>query len=275
MSIPDGTQAAVAADSSTDNRDPDAAGPSAPRTYVVGVGASAGGLEALQRLFARMRRTGAFSFVVVQHLSPDFKSVMAELLAQHTELAVQVVTSGMPIETDTVYLLPAGNEMTVSQGRLYLTERDAGKGLFLPYDVFLRSLAEDVGPCAIAVVLSGTGSDGSRGIRAIHEAGGLVMAQNEESAKFDGMPRNAIDTGLVDLVQPPEGLADALLRFLTHHTRLDLEQPASPTDPGAMGRILSLLQRECGVDFSEYKASTVGRRIERRLLLSDSRDLEG
>jgi two-component system, chemotaxis family, CheB/CheR fusion protein len=246
----------------------------AARTYVVGVGASAGGLEALQRLFARMRRTGAFSFVVVQHLSPDFKSVMAELLAQHTELTVRVVEDGMEVETDTVYLLPAGNEMTIREGRLYLAERDAGKGLFLPFDVFLRSLAEDAGPRAIAMVLSGTGSDGSRGVRAIHEAGGLVMAQSEDSAKFDGMPRNAVDTGLVDLIQPPEGLADALLRFLTHHPDLGLEQPDEQVDTGTLGRILSLMQRECGVDFSEYKSSTVGRRIERRLLLSDTRDLE-
>jgi two-component system CheB/CheR fusion protein len=252
----------------------EAESPAAARTYVVGVGASAGGLEALQRLFARMRRTGAFSFVVVQHLSPDFKSVMAELLAQHTELTVRVVENGMVAETDTVYLLPAGNEMTISQGRLYLAERDAGKGLFLPFDVFLRSLAEDVGPRAIAMVLSGTGSDGSRGVRAIHEAGGLVMAQSEDSAKFDGMPRNAVDTGLVDLVQPPEGLADALLRFLTHHPDLGLEQADAPADTDTSNRILALMQRECGVDFSEYKSSTVGRRIERRLLLSDSRDLE-
>jgi two-component system, chemotaxis family, CheB/CheR fusion protein len=249
--------------------------PSPARTYVVGVGASAGGLEALQRLFARMRRTGAFSFVVVQHLSPDFKSVMAELLAQHTELTVRVVENGMSVENDTVYLLPAGNEMTIKDGRLYLAERDAGKGLFLPYDVFLRSLAEDVGPRAIAIVLSGTGSDGTRGVRAIHEAGGLVMAQSEESAKFDGMPRNAVDTGLVDLVQAPEELADALLRFLTHHSRFSVEQPASAIEEGPLGRILALLQQECGIDFSEYKSSTVGRRIERRLLLSDSRDLEG
>jgi two-component system, chemotaxis family, CheB/CheR fusion protein len=253
----------------------DREGPSTARTYVVGVGASAGGLEALQRLFARMRRTGAFSFVVVQHLSPDFKSVMAELLAQHTELKVQVVEDGMAVETDTVYLLPAGNEMTIAEGRLRLAERDMGKGLFLPFDVFLRSLAEDAGPRAIAIVLSGTGSDGTRGVRAIHEAGGLVMAQSEESAKFDGMPRNAIDTGLVDLVQAPEELADALLRFLTHHSRFSVEQPASAIAEGSLGRILALLQQECGVDFSEYKSSTVGRRIERRLLLSDSRDLEG
>ncbi len=273
MSSPDGTNHEGSEPTDSASGEFDGQGDTAA-TYVVGVGASAGGLEALQRLFARMRRTGAFSFVVVQHLSPDFKSVMAELLAQHTELQVRVVENDTPIETDTIYLLPAGNEMTIRQGRLYLTERDPGKGLFLPYDVFLRSLATDAGARAIAIVLSGTGSDGSRGVRAIHEAGGLVLAQSEESAKFDGMPRNAIDTGLVDLVHEPEALADALLRFLTHRTRLGLEQPASESEADSLSRILTLLQRECGIDFSEYKASTVGRRIERRLLLSDSGDLD-
>jgi two-component system CheB/CheR fusion protein len=274
MFTPDGTNQDAANATPGSSGDVDGQEDSPLARYVVGVGASAGGLEALQRLFARMRRTGAFSFVVVQHLSPDFKSVMAELLAQHTELQVRVVENDMAVETDTLYLLPAGNEITIRNGRLHLTERDPGKGLFLPFDVFLKSLAADAGPRAIAIVLSGTGSDGSRGVRAIHEAGGLVLAQSEESAKFDGMPRNAIDTGLVDLIQEPEGLADALSRFLTHRTRLGLEQPTSPAEVDSLSRILNLLQRECGIDFSEYKASTVGRRIERRLLLSDSRDLD-
>src|SRR3954469_12264601 len=153
--------------------------------YVVGVGASAGGLEALQRLFERMRRTGGLAFVVVQHLSPDFRSLMDELLSPHTELRVVRAEDGMAVEADTVYLMPPRNEMIVSGGRLLLTERDPSKGLSLPIDSFFRSLAEDVGTRAIAVVLSGTGSDGSRGIRAVHEAGGLVIAQTESSAKFD------------------------------------------------------------------------------------------
>ena len=244
------------------------------KLYIVGVGASAGGLEALQRLFTPMRLTGSYCFVVVQHLSPDFKSVMGELLAPHTELAVKGAEDGMLLEPDTIYLMPAKHEITVAGGRLHLAERDPGKGgLFMPVDTFLRSLGEDAGARSVAIILSGTGSDGARGVRAVHEAGGLVLVQSEDSAKFDGMPRNAVDTGTADLVLPPEGLVDALLRYREHASRLDLARPGD-TPGEALPRIYSLLQSECGVDFSEYKPSTVARRIERRLLLSDCRDLD-
>src|SRR3954469_5043093 len=182
--------------------------------YVVGVGASAGGLEALQRLFEHIPRTGGFAFVVIQHLSPDFRSLMDELLSPHTELRVVRAEDGVEVEADTVYLMPAKHEMTISGGRLCLTERDPSKGLSLPIDAFFRSLAEDAGSRAIAVVLSGTGSDGSRGLRAVHQAGGLVLAQSEETAKFGGMPRSAIDTGMVDLVLAPEEIGPTLARYL-------------------------------------------------------------
>jgi two-component system CheB/CheR fusion protein len=242
--------------------------------YVVGVGASAGGLEALQRFFERMPRTGGFAFVVVQHLSPDFKSVMGELLTPHTPLTVCRVEDGVTVEADHVYLLPPRYDMIVSGGRLFLTERDPNQGLSLPIDAFFRSLAEDAGPRAVAVVLSGSGSDGSRGIRAVHEAGGLVIAQTEESAKFNGMPKSAIDTGVVDLVLPVDDVPAALIRYLEHDGTLAAEEPDG-AGGDTMARILQLLRRESGIDFADYKASTVGRRIERRLLLSDSPDLDG
>jgi two-component system CheB/CheR fusion protein len=240
--------------------------------YVVGVGASAGGLEALQRLFERIPVTGEMAFVVVQHLSPDFKSVMDELLTPHTQLHIHRAEDGMLVEPDHIYLMPPRNEMIVSGGRLLLTERDPGKGLSLPIDAFFRSLAEDVGTRAIAVVLSGTGSDGSRGIRSVHEAGGLVIAQTESSAKFDGMPRSAVDTGIVDLVLAPEDIGDTLVKYLEHDGRLG--DPEAPAGGDLMTRIFELLKHESGIDFSDYKGSTVGRRIERRLLLSESRDLD-
>jgi two-component system, chemotaxis family, CheB/CheR fusion protein len=241
--------------------------------YVVGVGASAGGLEALQRLFECMPRTGGFAFVVVQHLSPDFRSLMDELLSPHTELRVLRAEDGMTVEADTVYLMPPKNEMIVSGGRLFLTERDPSRGLSLPIDAFFRSLAEDAGPRAIAVVLSGTGSDGSRGLRAVHEAGGLVIAQSEDSAKFDGMPRSAVDTGVVDLVLPPEEIVVALGKYLEQEGRLT-EADGQEASGDVVKRIFELLRRESGIEFGDYKGSTVGRRIERRLLLSDCRDLE-
>ena len=240
--------------------------------YVVGVGASAGGLEALQRLFERIPVTGELAFVVIQHLSPDFKSLMDELLTPHTQLQIVRAEEGMLVEPDHIYLMPPKSEMIVSGGRLRLTERDPAKGLSLPIDTFFRSLAEDVGTRAIAVVLSGTGSDGSRGIRAVHEAGGLVIAQTESSAKFDGMPRSAVDTGIVDLVLAPEDIGDTLVKYLEHDGRLG--DPDAPVGGDLMSRIFELLKHESAIDFSDYKGSTVGRRIERRLLMSESRDLD-
>jgi two-component system CheB/CheR fusion protein len=242
------------------------------RCFVVGVGASAGGLEALQKFVGRLRRTGQLAYVVIQHLSPDFKSLMDELLIPHTELRVCRAQEGAEVEPDTIYLMPPKHEMTISGGRLCLTERESGGGLFLPIDTFFRSLAEDLQSRAVAVVLSGTGSDGSRGVRAVHEAGGLVAVQNQESAKFDGMPRSAIDTGVVDLILPAEDLAEALIRYADQDGRLSRQDDDSEQD--VMGRIFTLLQRESGIDFGDYKGGTVGRRIERRLLMSDTRDLE-
>jgi two-component system CheB/CheR fusion protein len=224
-------------------------------------------------LFESIPLTGELAFVVVQHLSPDFKSLMDELLSPHTKLQVHRAEDGMLIEADHIYLMPAKNEMTVAGGRLHLTERDPSKGLSLPIDSFFRSLAEDVGSRGIAVVLSGTGSDGSRGIRAVHESGGLVIAQTEDSAKFGGMPRSAIDTGIVDLVLPPGQIGETLVKYLEHDGRLG--NPEAPADGGdLMVRIFDLLKQESGIDFGDYKGSTVGRRIERRLLLSESRDLD-
>jgi two-component system CheB/CheR fusion protein len=261
-------------ETATETPNPAPEAPARERPFVVAVGASAGGLEALQRFVTRLRRTGELSFILIQHLSPDFKSLMDELLIPHTDLRVRRVEPGMEVEPDTIYLMPPKHEMTISGGRLFLTERDPGKGLFLPIDIFFRSLAEDIGARSVAVVLSGTGSDGSRGLRAVHEAGGLVIAQSEDSAKFDGMPRSAVDTGVVDLVLPPEEIADALLRYAAHDGRL-INDGDGDAGKDVMERIFSLLQRESGIDFGDYKSGTVGRRIERRLLMSESLDLEG
>src|SRR3954469_19620219 len=163
---------------------------------VVGIGASAGGLEALQHFFDNVGGGTRMAFVVVQHLSPDFKSLMDELLARHTKLPIHLVENGMVVEAGHVYLIPPKKEMIISGGRLLLSERDRQHELSLPIDVFFRSLAQDCGPRAAAIVLSGTGSDGSRGICDVHEAGGLVIVQDLESAQFDGMPRTAHDTGV-------------------------------------------------------------------------------
>jgi two-component system CheB/CheR fusion protein len=242
--------------------------------YVVGIGASAGGLEALERLFRKVPVDTGMAFVVVQHLSPDFVSMMDELLVRQTVLPVHTVSDGMEIEPNAIYLIPPRKEMIISGGRLLLTDKDPAQGLTLPIDLFFRSLAQELGSQAIGVILSGTGSDGSRGIRAIHEAGGLAMVQQEDTALFDGMPKSALATGTIDLVLPPEELAAALGRF-ARYGRSQLHSPAAgPLVEDAMQKLLRLLRELHGIDFALYKQSTVLRRIERRLLMSQSGDLD-
>ncbi|NEQ69962.1 MAG: chemotaxis protein CheB, partial [Symploca sp. SIO2D2] len=181
-------------------------------SHIVGIGASAGGLEALVHFFSVMPLNSGYAFVVVQHLSPDFKSVMDELLSRHTDMPIHLVEDRVEIEKNSVYLIPPKKEMVLLDGRLLLTDKDPTKSLSLPIDVFFRSLAQDMGDKAIAVVLSGTGSDGSRGIVDVHDAGGMVIAQSDETAKFNGMPRSATDTGMVDYVLGPEEIPQAVLK---------------------------------------------------------------
>ncbi len=168
--------------------------------YVVGVGASAGGLESLERMFRNMPCDTGMAFVVIQHLSPDFKSLMDELLARYTNLPIFRAEEGMRVEPNSIYLIPPKKEMIIADGRLLLTDKDPKPALTMPIDHFFRSLAQDAGDRAVGVILSGTGSDGSRGIREIHSAGGLVLCETRETAKFDGMPQAAMDTGIVDQV---------------------------------------------------------------------------
>lgn len=243
--------------------------------FVVALGASAGGLEALEKFFDNMPADVGLAFVVVQHLSPDFKSLMNELLARHTKLTIHRVTDGIAIEPNSIYLIPPKKEMIVSEGKLLLTDKDPSQGLSLPIDTFLRSLATEYGRNAIAVILSGTGSDGSRGIRAIHEAGGLVIAQDEATANFDGMPRAAIDTGVVDVILPPSEMGSAIIDFMRGSpievVGADNFDPALADD--GVREIFRLLHTSYGIDFSFYKPNTVARRVERRLQLSRVFDL--
>ncbi len=251
-------------------------GGNSPCDYVVGLGASAGGLEALERFFDHLPPDTGMAFVVVQHLSPDFKSLMDELLARHTLIPIHRVEDGMAVEPNAIYLIPPKKEMIISGGRLLLTDKDPGQGLNLPIDIFFRSLAQDFGPRSVGIVLSGTGSDGSRGIRAIHECGGLVMAQSEETAKFDGMPKSALETGVVDFALPPELMGETLLKWTRKPLGTGLEKfkEGAAVSVDGMNAVFSLLRGECGVDFSHYKPNTVARRIERRLLMNQCSGLD-
>ncbi|MEQ8837288.1 MAG: chemotaxis protein CheB, partial [Lacipirellulaceae bacterium] len=244
--------------------------------FISGIGASAGGLEALEQFFRSTQSESGMAYVVVQHLSPDFDSLMDKLLARETNLPIKLIEDGMLVEADTVYLLPPGKEVIISDGRLLLASRARGKDLSYPIDSFFRSLAQDLGPRAIAVVLSGTGSDGSRGIRDIHSAGGLVIAQTESSAKFDGMPRAAVDTGIVDMLLDASDIPDALVRYLSNPLmkKKTAGTKTLQTMEGPIYRILSLLKKRYKIDFTEYKTTTISRRIERRIMLSGSVDLD-
>lgn len=236
---------------------------------IVGVGASAGGLEALEAFFHAMPTDSGMAFVVIQHLSPDFKSHMEELLARQTSIPVYRAENNVVVEPNAIYLIPPKKEMVISHGKLLLTERSSDRSLIHPIDQFLTSLAADVGTRGLAVILSGTGSDGSRGIVDVSEAGGLVLVQDDESAKFDGMPMSANATGRVDMVLPPAAIAEALLAY-TQQGLTRAQLVADGQESGAIAgvdEIAVLLRRRYGIDFSQYKSGTVGRRIQRRVSL--------
>lgn len=247
-----------------------------PPSYIVGIGASAGGLEALERLFRTMPSDTDMAFVVVQHLSPDFESMMDELLDRQTSIPIHIVEDGVTVKPNEIYLIPPRKEMIISDGRLLLTDKDPRDGLSLPIDQFFRSLASDAEARSIGIILSGTGSDGSRGIREIHDAGGLVLVQSEETARFDGMPRSAMETGVVDVVLAPEDIGQTLARYSRNPIigELPAGEELPPVDEDAMNHLLRLLRDAHGIDFSFYKQNTVRRRIERRLLMSQSTDFE-
>ena len=244
----------------------------ASRPFIAGVGASAGGLEALEELFGAMPEDLPVAFVIVQHLSPDFESVMDELLARKTTLPVHRVDDGIRVEAGHAYLIPPRKEMIIGGGRLFLSEKERDGELTMPIDVFFRSLARDAGARSIAIVLSGTGTDGSRGVREIHEAGGLVLVQSPETAKFDGMPKSALDTGVADLALAITDMPSAIERYVLRGGNLGDE---AEEHTGGVDRVVDVLHRTYGIDFGHYKPTTVTRRIERRLLLHRDVSLDG
>jgi two-component system CheB/CheR fusion protein len=240
--------------------------------HIVAIGASAGGLESLERFFSRLPPDTGMAFIVLQHLSPDFKSLMDELLGRRTSMAIRQAEHEAVVEPNVLYLLPPMKEMIIQKRRLLLSDRDPRHGLALPIDHFFRSLALDAGDRGIAVVLSGTGSDGSRGIQDVRRAGGLVFCESPDTAQFNGMPLSAIGTGAVDQVRAPEEIAEAIAALASGAVS-GLGSPSAPVSTG-IDALLQLLQEAYAIDFSQYKSNTVTRRIERRLALNKSMDLE-
>ncbi|MFG1284968.1 chemotaxis protein CheB [Xanthobacter autotrophicus] len=227
---------------------------------VVGVGASAGGLEACKRLLGALPGGHGMALILVLHLDPTHESMMADLLAPHTAMAVRQAADGMPIEPNHLYIIPPGFYLSVDAGHLRLSAPDAPHGARLPFDFLLKSLAAEYGANAIGVILSGTGADGSAGLKAMKGKGGFTVAQDPEEADYDGMPRSAIAAGAVDLVLPVEKIPEALLA----HGRQPADAPANT----ALAQIVDLLRASTAFDFTLYKPGTLQRRTERRMALA-------
>jgi chemotaxis methyl-accepting protein methylase len=235
---------------------------------IVGIGASAGGLEALEQFLRHVPLGSGLAYVIVQHLDPNHKGIMAELLQRATGMEVFQVRDRMQVKPNCVYVIPPNKDMSILHGVLHLFEPTAPRGLRLPIDFFLRSLAEDRQERSIGVILSGMGSDGTMGLRAIKEKAGVALVQEPASAKFDSMPRSAITAGLADLVAPVEDLPGKIIDYLRHTLSIaKAELPLEEKDQSALEKVLILLRASTGHDFSMYKKNTVYRRIERRMCI--------
>jgi two-component system, chemotaxis family, CheB/CheR fusion protein len=246
------------------------------RFPIVGVGASAGGLEAFTSLIEHLPDDLGIALLLVQHLDPEHKSLLTEILAKRTSLPVTEAKSGMEVEPHHLYVIPPNANMTLSQGKLVLKSREDTTGRHMPIDLLFESLAEDQGSNAIGVILSGTGSDGAHGAGKIKAAGGIVFAQDDASAKHNGMPRSAIAIGHVDFVLPPPEVARELVRISGHpYVQVEREEPSSShEEDDGLKKLLQLVTASCGIDFTHYKQATIRRRISRRMMLSKLEKLD-
>jgi len=246
---------------------------------IVGIGASAGGLAAFEAFFSGMPVDidPGMAFVLVQHLAPDHKSILTELIRRYTRMQVFEVEDGMVVQPNCAYIIPPNRDMAFLNGALQLMEPAAPRGQRLPIDFFFRSLAQDQHEKAVCIVLSGTGSDGTQGVRAIKGEGGMVMAQKPESTEYDGMPRSAIATGLVDYELHPSDMPAQLMAYAAHIFGKMMISPSSQKQKSenAFKKIFILLRAQTGHDFSKYKPSTIHRRIERRMAVHQIETMEG
>ncbi len=245
-------------------------------TYYIGIGASAGGLEALESFFKAIPPLTNNVYIVIQHLSPDYKSMMNELLARHTAMPIHVAEDGMETEPNHVYLIPPSMNLSIYHSKLYLEAQLKHNHLNMPIDLFLKSLAQDQGKNAIGIILSGTGSDGTKGIRSIKEAGGMVMAQSLASCKFDGMPKSAIATNMVDYVLIPAKMPQEIMNYIDspsiHKQLAEKIQANEAIDD--LTKLTLILRTYSGIDFSSYKENTIIRRIDRRIKINQCFDLK-
>ena len=242
---------------------------------IVALGASAGGLEAFEAFFKAMRHDSGMAFVLIAHLDPTHVSLLPELLQKRSRMKVHQAQDGMQVQPDHVYVIPPNKNLEILHGTLQLMQLPRPRGANHPIDTFFRSLASDQGTNAVCIVLSGTGSDGTLGLKAVKGEVGMVMVQDEDSAKYDGMPRNAIATGLADYVLPPEKMPDQLINYtnhLLHNT--PIIHPLQDKGSNALEKIFITLRRNTDHDFSLYKKNTICRRIERRMNVNQIDDIE-
>lgn len=233
---------------------------------IAALGASAGGLEALETFFQHMPPDAGISFIVVQHLAPDRDTALPELLARRTDMPVEQARDQTRVVPNRVYIIPPNATLTISKNVLQVTAPVEARGHRTPIDSLFRSLAEDCGEKAVCIMLSGTGTDGTLGLKAIKEYGGMAMAQTLESAKYDSILRSAISTGLVDHVLPVEQMPAKLLEYAEHISSTNGNANDFRDQIGShIGKIHSLLMRRVGHDFSQYKVSTIARRLARRM----------
>ena len=237
---------------------------------LVAIGASAGGLEACMKLVGVLPADTGMAFILVQHLDPTHESMMVELLAAHTAMTVQQATDGMLIEREHLYVIPPGTYLSAGNGALHLSRPKARHGARLPFDFLLHSLAKAYGPRAICVILSGTGADGSLGLKAVKDKGGLVIAQDPAEAEYDGMPQSAIATGVVDLVLPAAKIAETLAQGDPRSATTDAHDDPVPADKAQdwLPGVIDLLRAKTAHDFTLYKRGTLARRIERRMAMA-------
>ena len=238
---------------------------------VVAIGASAGGIEALTDLMSYLPVDTGMAFVLVQHLDPKHHSILTELLARKTTMNVTEVSDGVQVEPNHVYVIPPNASMSISNHTLHIGPREEGRGLHMSVDHFMRALAEQHGNRAIGVILSGSGSDGTLGMAEIQAHGGVTFAQDEATAKYDGMPRSAVIAGCVDYVLPPKGIAKELSR-IARHPYLNRNSLSGTTEvalapASGLNTIFQVLRRTTGVDFTHYRQSTILRRIQRRMVV--------
>lgn len=234
---------------------------------IIAIGASAGGFEALENFLGNVPENAGIAIVIIQHLDPTHSGIMPELLQRSTRMKVLQVKDHMKIVQEHVYVIPPNKNMSLLRRALYLFEPTEQRGLRLPIDFFFRSLAADLQDQSIGIILSGMGSDGTLGIRAIKEVGGLVLVQDPKNAKFDGMPRSAVDTGLADIIAPASILPEKLMTCLTMKPIIKQQVPLETKVTSALEKIIILLRTHTGQDFSMYKKNTIYRRIERRMVI--------